>query len=159
MQDADTGEPAELKVVTKRQPTADELVDMTFAFKVAKHVKSNAIVYARGLATVGIGAGHRGKANHTATLYSAGGAISTLNLISEGRPAFHISVIGEKGRIDRTITYDDHTYLSGIRSFCRMFKTGKTDETRESILTPVAVLEAIEKSLKTRKRTKLPSIA
>jgi predicted dehydrogenase len=102
---------------------------------------------------------HRGKANHTATLYSAGGTISTLNLISEGRPAFHISVIGEKGRIDRTITYDDHTYLSGIRSFCRMFKTGKTDETRESILTPVAVLEAIEKSIKTRKRVKLSSIA
>ena len=47
----------DLKVVTKRQPTAGELADMLFAFKVAKHVKSNAIVYARDLATVGIGAG------------------------------------------------------------------------------------------------------
>jgi predicted dehydrogenase len=101
---------------------------------------------------------HRGKANHTATLYSAGGAISTMNLISEGRPGFHLSAIGEKGRLDRTINYDDNTYLTGVRSFCRMFKTGKTDETRESILTPVAVLEALEKSLKTRNRTKLPSI-
>ena len=70
---------------------------------------------------------HRGKANHTATLYSAGGAISTLNLISEGRPAFHLSAIGEKGRLDRVINYDDNTYLTGVRSFCRMFKTGKTD--------------------------------
>ena len=47
----------ELKVVSKRKPTPDELADLKFAFKVAKHVKSNAIVYARDGATVGIGAG------------------------------------------------------------------------------------------------------
>ena len=46
-----------LKVVTKRQPTKQELADLLFAFTVAKHVKSNAIVYARAGATVGIGAG------------------------------------------------------------------------------------------------------
>ena len=47
----------ELKVVTRRAPTARELADLRFAFRVAKHVKSNAIVYARDGATVGIGAG------------------------------------------------------------------------------------------------------
>ena len=47
----------ELKVVTKRAPTDAEMADLLFAFRVAKHVKSNAIVYARGGATVGIGAG------------------------------------------------------------------------------------------------------
>jgi phosphoribosylaminoimidazolecarboxamide formyltransferase/IMP cyclohydrolase len=47
----------ELKVVTRRQPTPQELADMKFAFKVAKHVKSNAIVYVKDGATVGIGAG------------------------------------------------------------------------------------------------------
>lgn len=47
----------DLKVVTKRQPTAQELADLKFAFRVAKHVKSNAIVYAKHGATVGIGAG------------------------------------------------------------------------------------------------------
>jgi phosphoribosylaminoimidazolecarboxamide formyltransferase/IMP cyclohydrolase len=47
----------DLKVVTKRAPTEAELADLRFAFAVAKHVKSNAIVYARGGATVGIGAG------------------------------------------------------------------------------------------------------
>lgn len=47
----------ELKVVTRRQPSEAELADLRFAFRVAKHVKSNAIVYARDLATVGIGAG------------------------------------------------------------------------------------------------------
>jgi len=48
---------AELKIVTKRTPTAAELADLMFAFTVAKHVKSNAIVYAKDGATVGIGAG------------------------------------------------------------------------------------------------------
>lgn len=47
----------DLKVVTKRQPTTQELADLKFAFRVAKHVKSNAIVYAKRGATVGIGAG------------------------------------------------------------------------------------------------------
>ena len=47
----------ELKIVTKRPPTDHERTDMLFAFKVAKHVKSNAIVYVRDGATVGIGAG------------------------------------------------------------------------------------------------------
>jgi phosphoribosylaminoimidazolecarboxamide formyltransferase/IMP cyclohydrolase len=47
----------ELRVVTQRQPTPRELEDMAFAFRVAKHVKSNAIVYAKDGATVGIGAG------------------------------------------------------------------------------------------------------
>jgi phosphoribosylaminoimidazolecarboxamide formyltransferase/IMP cyclohydrolase len=46
-----------LKTVTKRAPTDAELRDLKFAFRVAKHVKSNTIIYARDLATVGIGAG------------------------------------------------------------------------------------------------------
>ncbi len=46
-----------LKTVTRRVPTDKELADLRFAFRVAKHVKSNTIVYAKDLATVGIGAG------------------------------------------------------------------------------------------------------
>ncbi len=59
VQDADTGRVADedLKVVTDREPTPQELKDMIFAFRVAKHVKSNTIVYAKDNATVGIGAG------------------------------------------------------------------------------------------------------
>ena len=49
--------PADLKIVTRRQPTDEEVRDMLFAFTVAKHVKSNAIVYARAGQTAGIGAG------------------------------------------------------------------------------------------------------
>jgi len=46
-----------LKVVTRRAPTNAELADLAFAFRIAKHVKSNTIVYAKDRATVGIGAG------------------------------------------------------------------------------------------------------
>ena len=59
VQSRDNGmvEDLELKVVTKRAPTAQELEDMKFAFKVGKHVKSNAVVYAKDGQTAGIGAG------------------------------------------------------------------------------------------------------
>ena len=59
MQNRDAGRVSEssLQVVTKRAPTAAEMADLLFAFRVAKHVKSNAIVYAKNGATVGIGAG------------------------------------------------------------------------------------------------------
>ncbi len=56
---------ADLKVVTKRQPTEAELADMLFAWKVAKHVKSNAIVYVKQGATVGIGAGQMSRVDST----------------------------------------------------------------------------------------------
>jgi phosphoribosylaminoimidazolecarboxamide formyltransferase / IMP cyclohydrolase len=48
---------ADLKVVTKRQPTADELRDLQFAWRVCKYVKSNAIIYAKDNMTIGVGAG------------------------------------------------------------------------------------------------------
>jgi phosphoribosylaminoimidazolecarboxamide formyltransferase/IMP cyclohydrolase len=59
LQDADTARvtEAELKVVTWRPPTAEELRSLLFAWRVAKHVKSNAIVYARDGQTLGVGAG------------------------------------------------------------------------------------------------------
>jgi len=47
----------DLKIVTQRQPSESEIADMLFAFVVAKHVKSNTIVYAKDLQTAGIGAG------------------------------------------------------------------------------------------------------
>lgn len=47
----------DLKCVTKRQPTANELSDLMFAWKVAKFIKSNAIVYVKDKQTIGIGAG------------------------------------------------------------------------------------------------------
>ncbi|MEM9552411.1 MAG: bifunctional phosphoribosylaminoimidazolecarboxamide formyltransferase/IMP cyclohydrolase [Pseudomonadota bacterium] len=59
VQDKDVGKVGldDLKVVTKIAPTDDQMRDLLFAWKVAKHVKSNAIVYVRDGATVGVGAG------------------------------------------------------------------------------------------------------
>ena len=59
MQDRDQGMVGldDLKVVSKRQPTEQELKDLLFCWKVAKFVKSNAIVYARDGMTIGVGAG------------------------------------------------------------------------------------------------------
>jgi phosphoribosylaminoimidazolecarboxamide formyltransferase / IMP cyclohydrolase len=59
VQDADTRalQESDLKIVTKRQPTPEEKQALLFAWKVAKHVKSNAILYARDGQTVGVGAG------------------------------------------------------------------------------------------------------
>ena len=59
LQDTDNRplQPADLKIVTKRQPTPEEMRALLFAWKIAKHVKSNAIVYSRDGQSVGIGAG------------------------------------------------------------------------------------------------------
>jgi phosphoribosylaminoimidazolecarboxamide formyltransferase/IMP cyclohydrolase len=67
VQDRDAGAIAagDLKVVTKRKPSETELSDLLFAWKVAKHVKSNAIVYVKDGATVGVGAGQMSRVDST----------------------------------------------------------------------------------------------
>jgi phosphoribosylaminoimidazolecarboxamide formyltransferase/IMP cyclohydrolase len=67
VQDRDNGRllARDLKVVTRRKPTEAEIADMLFAWRVAKHVKSNAIVYVRDGATVGIGAGQMSRVDST----------------------------------------------------------------------------------------------
>ena len=65
VQDRDTGmiTESDLKVVTKRVPTEAEMHDLIFAWKVAKFVKSNAIVYAKNRQTIGVGAGQMSRVN------------------------------------------------------------------------------------------------
>ena len=63
VQDADVLLNAELKVVTQRAPTDKEMDDLLFAWRVAKFVKSNAIVYAKDRMTVGVGAGQMSRVN------------------------------------------------------------------------------------------------
>jgi phosphoribosylaminoimidazolecarboxamide formyltransferase/IMP cyclohydrolase len=67
VQDKDAGhvDAGDMTVATKRTPTDAEMRDMLFAWRVAKHVKSNAIVYAKELATVGIGAGQMSRVDST----------------------------------------------------------------------------------------------
>jgi phosphoribosylaminoimidazolecarboxamide formyltransferase/IMP cyclohydrolase len=63
VQDTDLELTAELRVVTRRQPTAKELEDMLFTWRVAKFVKSNAIVYGKDGMTIGVGAGQMSRVN------------------------------------------------------------------------------------------------
>jgi phosphoribosylaminoimidazolecarboxamide formyltransferase/IMP cyclohydrolase len=78
VQDRDLGRigAADLKVVTKRVPTSQELQDLLFAWRVAKFVKSNAIVYCRDAMTIGVGAGQMSR------VYSA--KIAALKAADEG---------------------------------------------------------------------------
>lgn len=79
LQDADHGHVAvsELKIVTDREPTADELAALLFAWRVCKHVKSNAIVYARNGQTIGVGAGQMSRVD--AAKFGAMKAVLPLN--------------------------------------------------------------------------------
>jgi phosphoribosylaminoimidazolecarboxamide formyltransferase/IMP cyclohydrolase len=63
--DKDTAKAAEAKVVSKRAPTPAELADLDFAWRVCKHVKSNAIVFAAGGRTLGVGAGQMSRVDST----------------------------------------------------------------------------------------------
>ncbi|MBL4712140.1 MAG: bifunctional phosphoribosylaminoimidazolecarboxamide formyltransferase/IMP cyclohydrolase, partial [Gammaproteobacteria bacterium] len=63
VQDADLSLLNEIKVVSKHQPTEQELSDLLFSWKVAKFVKSNAIVYGRNNMTIGVGAGQMSRIN------------------------------------------------------------------------------------------------
>ncbi|PZX15813.1 phosphoribosylaminoimidazolecarboxamide formyltransferase/IMP cyclohydrolase [Palleronia aestuarii] len=67
VQDRDAGrlDPASLQIVTKRRPSEAEMADLLFAWTVGKHVKSNAIVYVKDGATVGIGAGQMSRVDST----------------------------------------------------------------------------------------------
>ena len=63
VQDADLALYDDLKVVSERQPTEQEMTDLIFAWKIAKFIKSNAIVYARNNMTIGVGAGQMSRIN------------------------------------------------------------------------------------------------
>jgi phosphoribosylaminoimidazolecarboxamide formyltransferase / IMP cyclohydrolase len=81
----------EVRVVTKRTPTAAELADLKFAFTVAKHVKSNAIVYARNGATVGIGAGQMSRVD--SVRIAAWKAEEAAKLAGQALPLTHGAVV------------------------------------------------------------------
>ena len=82
---------ADLKVVTRRKPSEQELADLFFAWTVAKHIKSNAIVYVNNGATVGVGAGQMSRVDSTRiAVRKAQDMATALNL---PRPLTHGSVV------------------------------------------------------------------
>ncbi len=81
----------ELKTVTKRAPTEKELVDLKIAFKVAKYVKSNAIIYVRDGATVGVGAGQMSRVD--SSRIAARKAVDAAELAEQDTPMTVGSVV------------------------------------------------------------------
>ncbi len=86
---------ADLKVVTKRAPDEREVADLLFAFRVAKHVKSNAIVYVRDGATVGVGAGQMSRVD-SARIAALKAREAVAAAESEGHDA---SALGTRGSV------------------------------------------------------------
>jgi phosphoribosylaminoimidazolecarboxamide formyltransferase/IMP cyclohydrolase len=82
---------ADLKVVTRRQPTEQELNDLLFAWKVAKHVKSNAIIYVKDGATVGVGAGQMSRVDSTRIAAQKAGDMA--GVLGLGQPMTRGSVV------------------------------------------------------------------
>ena len=101
--------PADLKIVTKRQPSDEEVRDMLFAFTVAKHVKSNAIVYAKAGQTAGIGAGQMNRRDsardHLTTVRNAEQVLS----IACGKVEI------ERWTVDGTHAFDEPTGAGPMR--------------------------------------------
>lgn len=93
--------------------------------------------------------------NHAAHLFFRDGAVATMNLVGAGDAPFHLSVVGSKGRVDQFIEFDESIYLAGIRDFVRVFRSGRTRETVQTMLGPVAVLEALEKSMVLRRKVRV----
>ena len=100
--DAESEDRSQMKVVTRRAPTEAEWGDLLFAWRVAKHVKSNAIVIARDLATVGVGAGQMSRVDSVrlaiekAQTPVAGGALAS--------DAFFPFADGPEAAIERGVT-------------------------------------------------------
>ena len=78
---------------------------------------------------------------------------------ADARAGFTFRAVGMKGSVDYAQRSDANPYLTGIRKFLRMFRTGREPHTAAEILEPIAVLEALAKAIKAGKRvrvTKLP---
>ena len=85
--------------------------------------------------------------------YADGGPIVAMQCIGDGRTGFRLVATGTKATVAHECSSDKNPYLSGVRTFLRMFRTGKEPYTAAEILEPIAVLEAIAKSLRTGKPT------
>ena len=91
----------------------------------------------------------------TGQLIYSDGKIVTMNLIKNDSPGFSITAVGKKGVLHKAIAFDKNIFLNGIKIFTEMFKTGKEPLSRQKMLKPVLVLEALEKSVKSGVKEKV----
>lgn len=91
----------------------------------------------------------------TGQLVYSDGKIVTMHLIRQGCHKFGIGVIGSQKSVHQVVEFDKNPYLTGVKTFCKMFKTGEEPRSFDEIITPVKVLEALEKSIKSSKSEKV----
>ncbi len=118
----------EVKPVTKRTPTEKELADMIFAFTVCKHVKSNAIVYAKDGATVGIGAGQMSR------IYSA--KLAALKAADSGSPQIEVkpqSLHGSVMASDAFMPFPDCVQAAAEVGATAIIQPGGSQKDQDSI--------------------------
>ena len=118
--DTDLLDDAKLKVVTKREPTDEERRDLMFAWKVAKYVKSNAIVYAKNCQTIGIGAGQMSR------VYSA--KIAGIKAEDEG-----LQVAGSVMASDAFFPFRDGIDAAAEAGICAVIQPGGSIRDKEVI--------------------------
>jgi phosphoribosylaminoimidazolecarboxamide formyltransferase/IMP cyclohydrolase len=129
----------ELRVVTRRKPDAAELADLLFAWRIAKYVKSNAIVYARGGATIGVGAGQMSRvySGRIAALKAADGQLEVRGAVMasdaffpfrdgiDAAAAYGISAVIQPGgskRDDEVIAAADEHGMAMVYTGMRHFR-------------------------------------
>lgn len=93
-----------------------------------------------------------------ATLFFRSGLVATMHCLAGWTTGFQITAVKDNGPVARKIIFDADASLTGIRTFYRMFKTGKEPLDHKRILAPVAILEAMEKSVKTGKVTPVAKV-
>lgn len=109
-----------------------------------------------GIESVHVIRASRGNPNAVAVMnYHNGGPIVTMQCVAEGKTSFAFRAIGLKGSIEYHHESDPNPYLTGVKLFLRMFRTGKEPFTAAQILEPIAVLEALQKSINTGKRVRV----
>lgn len=93
---------------------------------------------------------HQNGIVNTATIYFKSGALCTMNMVKDdNKSGFYLYAQTSSGLLGGPVPMDENPYLSGIRMFTDMFKTGQTSENDQSMLMPVSVLEALNKSVVT----------
>jgi len=93
-----------------------------------------------------------------ASLFWKDGPAASMHCITGRSPGFQVSVAGEASNVAIKLESDANPYLAGVRIFCRMFKSGAEPIPHRRILAPVAVLEAMARSVRTGKVTPVAKV-
>ena len=112
--------------------------------------------FGSGIADVQVIKAGRGNKNAVAILrYGGGGPVVSMGCIADGKAAFCFRAVGEKGSLSYEHKSDANPYLGGASKFLQMFRTGEEPYTWREMVEPIAVLAALEVSVKTGERVRV----